>query len=216
MSKKFVALFNDAAGGPLRQLVLEQAADTTFTVKGVRQHGDPEATYLSVQMPGLIAANTTGVSDAPEKRFVTNAQLAGLVTLTPLGVLATQIALAGAKAGANSLLASVPAVDMNIDAATGLYTVPLGKSCIITSVVLRNCSGNLTTASIAFGWTSPTFADVIATATHTGLTGSTLQQKVLPMTGALVGTAGQVFSVLDTIKQGGAMTLTVDVYGYLF
>jgi hypothetical protein len=216
MTKKRVALFNDPAGGPLRQLVFEQASDTTFTVKGVRNPGDPEDAYLPVTIPGLITANTTGVADAPDKRFLTNAQLAALVTLTPLGVLATQVALAGAMAGANSLLASVAAVDMNKDAATGLYTVPIGKSCIITSVVLRNCSGNLTTASIAFGWTSPTFADVIATATHVGLTGSTLSEKVLAMAGALVGTAGQVFSVLDTIKQGGAMTITVDVYGYLF
>jgi hypothetical protein len=222
-SYRFVPLFDDAAGGPTPVLVLQQQTDMTWQVAGMQSIPGPlPPTLDTVTIGGLATlANMTGISNSPEKNTITDALRTALVTLVPLGTapITNQLLAVGNKLGSDSLLASVPTVNMNQDAATPLFTVPatpVSRSCIITMVVLRACSGSLTTASISFGFTSPTFADVIANAAHTELTGATLYTKLLAKAGALVGTAGQVFSVICNTKQGGAMTLTVDVYGYLF
>lgn len=199
MGKKYLSLFNDVTGGPPRQLVLDLQADGSWLILGVTCPGKPTLETLSVS--GL-ALSTLGVTDAVDLRFVTDAMLARLAILTALGT--------------EQLLASVAAVDMNKDPETALYVVPGGKSCIITKVVLRNCSGNLTTASISFGFTAAAYSDVIANATHVTLTGNTLYEIVSAKVGAKVGVAAATFSVIDNTKQGAAMTLTIDVYGYLF
>lgn len=117
---------------------------------------------------------------------------------------------------ADALLATVASVDMNTATASALYTVPTGKSAIITRVVVRNASTSLTTASYSFGFNSATYNDVIADATHTELTGSTLYTALNAKAGAKVGVAGDILKVLMNILQGGAATTTIDVFGYLF
>ena len=114
-------------------------------------------------------------------------------------------------------LASVPLVDMNLASAQPLYVVPSGFSCAITGVVFRNCSGSLSTASVSFGFDSGA-TNVISTATHTGLTDATHQDIALPAAGAVVGVAGTngTFSCIDSILQSAAMTVTLDIFGYLF
>src|SRR4029079_818111 len=84
-------------------------------------------------------------------------------------------------------LSTTALVDMNTATATTLYTVPTGFSCIITKVIVRLASTSLTTASYSFGYESTTFANVIANATHTELTGNTLYTILIPKTGAKVG-----------------------------
>lgn len=105
---------------------------------------------------------------------------------------------------------------MNTATATTLYTVPTGKSCIITHVIVRNASTSLTTASYSLGFNSAAFNNVIADATHTELTGSTLYTVLIAKAGATRGVAADTFKVLMNILQGGAATTTMDVYGYLF
>jgi hypothetical protein len=105
---------------------------------------------------------------------------------------------------------------MNTGTATTLYTVPTGFSCVITRVVVRNASTSLTTASYSFGFNSAAFDNVIANATHTELTGSTLLTVLIPKIGATVGAAAGTFKVLMNTLQGGAATTTMEVYGYLF
>jgi hypothetical protein len=114
------------------------------------------------------------------------------------------------------LLSSTAGVDMNTGTATTLYTVPTGFSCVITRVVVRNASTSLTTASYSFGFNSAAFDNVIANATHTELTGSTLLTVLIPKIGATVGAAAGTFKVLMNTLQGGAATTTMEVYGYLF
>lgn len=116
---------------------------------------------------------------------------------------------------AETKLATVASVDMNTATATTLYTVPTGRSCIITKVVVRNASTSLTTASYSFGFNSAPFNDVIADATHTELTGSTLYTALSAKAGAKVGVAADNFKVLMNTLQGGAATTTMDVFGYL-
>lgn len=117
---------------------------------------------------------------------------------------------------AESLLSTNALVNLNQAGETQLFTVPAGYSCVITRVVLRNASTSLTTASLAFGFNAGTDTDVIATATHTELTGATLYTILIPKTGAKIGVVAGVFSVITTILQGGAATCTIDVFGYLF
>ena len=113
-------------------------------------------------------------------------------------------------------LSSTPLVNLNTAPATTLYTVPAGKSCIITRVIMRLASTSLTTVSVSFGFTTAAFADVIADATHTELTGNTLYTILIPKVGAFIGVAAATFKVLCNILQGGAATATIDVYGILF
>lgn len=114
------------------------------------------------------------------------------------------------------LLSTTSGVDMNTATATTLYTCPTvsGRTCVITRVVVREASTSLTTAAYSFGWTSAAFSDVIANATHTELTGSTLLTTLFPKVGQKVGTTGGTFKVLMNTLQGGAATTTIDVYGY--
>jgi len=118
--------------------------------------------------------------------------------------------------GVECKLATVKAVDMNTAPAQVLYTVPAGYQCNITKVVFRNCSGSLTTASVSFGFDAGG-TNVVATALHTGLTDSTHQDIALPKAGAVVGVAGTngTLSCIDSILQGGAMTVTLDIFGVL-
>lgn len=117
---------------------------------------------------------------------------------------------------ASTKLATIAGVDMNSAAAQTLYTVPSGKSCIITRIVVRNASTSLTTASYSFGFNSASFNDIIANATHTELTGATLFTALLSKAGAKLGAAGDILKVLMNTLQGGAATTTIDVFGYLF
>lgn len=116
----------------------------------------------------------------------------------------------------DALLSTTAAVNMNTATATTLYTCPTGRSCVITKVVMRNASTSLTTASYSFGWTGAAFADVIANATHTELTGATLYTLLFAKAGSTLGTSTGTFKVLMNTLQGGAATTTIDVFGYTF
>ena len=115
-----------------------------------------------------------------------------------------------------TLLKRNTAVDFNTATATTLFTCPTGFSCIINKVIISAASTSLTTASVSFGWESTTFANVIANATHTELTGATLYTSLAAKTGATIGTTGGTFKMLCNTLQGGACTATVDVFGILY
>lgn len=117
---------------------------------------------------------------------------------------------------ADSLLSTTASVDLNTATATTLYTCPTGKSCIVTKVVIRDASVSLDTASVSFGWESATFANVIANATHTELTGATLYTVLAAKAGAVVGTSTGTFKVLANTLQGAPATATCDVFGFTF
>lgn len=118
------------------------------------------------------------------------------------------------SARAETKLATVSGIDLNTTAKTSLYTVPAGKSCIVTRLIVRGSSINLTTAAFGAGF-DPSAGDVVTSATHTELTGSTLYTTLAPKAGAAIGTAGSVLGIACTIAQGAAATATVDVIGYL-
>jgi len=114
-----------------------------------------------------------------------------------------------------SLLSSTASVSLNTANKTTLYTVPAGKTCIITHVIVRNASTSITTAEYGFGFNANA-DDVITSATHTELTGATLFVSLIPKAGAIRGAAADVFGVKCTVNQGAAATVTISVFGYLF
>jgi hypothetical protein len=105
-------------------------------------------------------------------------------------------------------------VDLNVTTKTTLFTVPTGKTAYITKIVVRDASASLTTASFGFGYNANA-DDVVASATHTTLTGGTLYEIIRPAAGALEGAAAAVFGVKCTIAQGSAATVVIDVFGYV-
>ena len=117
---------------------------------------------------------------------------------------------------AEKLLALASGVDLNTAVASTLYTVPGGKTALITRFIIYNASTSLTTVSFSIGFNSATFNDVLADATHTELTGATLFTVLNSMAGAKRGAATNVLKLLCNVLQGGAATADVRVFGILF
>lgn len=165
---------------------------------------DTNGNYTATKViPSGLGSSTAGVTDSADKRFITDTQQSALVALTAVA--------------SEQLLAGNKTVDMNAGAATLLYTVPAGKTCVITKVIVRVASISLTTASYSFGFNGPaTYDDVIANATHTELTGPTLLTILAAKAGAKLGAAADAFKCMVNTPQGAAATAKVDVYGYTY
>ncbi len=114
----------------------------------------------------------------------------------------------------------------NLAAAPGteksLYTVPVGKTAVIHTVVMRTFSADCTTAVVTFGHTGGAMEEWSGNVTLTGITASYAEQCVIlqpvPATTPLAKsffTAGEVFG-MEITTSGAASTCTIDVFGYLF
>lgn len=106
------------------------------------------------------------------------------------------------------------AADFNTTSRQNFITVPTGKTLLITRIVTRGVSASLSLAVFGFGFDSLA-TDVVAAAAHAALTGSTLMAVDVPIVGAKVGAATDVFGMKCTVPQGTAATGTVDIFGYL-
>lgn len=119
---------------------------------------------------------------------------------------------------ADTLLASVDSVDLNALAETTLFTCPVGKSCVITKVVLRNVVGAglpLGTASISFGWNTVNADDVIANGVR-AITAATNFEIIPATSDAEIGLTTGTFKIDVQTAEGAVLTATLDVFGYLF
>lgn len=112
------------------------------------------------------------------------------------------------------ILATKDLANLNVTTKTSIFTVPAGKTAIITRLVLRNASISLTTASFGFGFDAGA-TDVDGSTTHTELTGPTLASQTIVLSGAKVGAAADVFGIKCSIAQGAPATMSVDAFGYL-
>jgi hypothetical protein len=108
---------------------------------------------------------------------------------------------------------STTAVNFHIVEATTLYTVPAGRVCVPTSVILRG--GVMGTASVSFGFNSATYDNVIADTTYASVNGITKYQEVFPKAGAVLGAATEDFKIRVNSSAEDVM-ISVDVLGYLF
>lgn len=117
----------------------------------------------------------------------------------------------------NYCVAEAVAVDFNSATAQTLYTPPStsGRYFHPTKFVFRDPSLSLDTASYSVGSNSTSYNDLVANATHTGLTaaGKYIDLPVIS-TGATRVTAGSAIKVLMNTVQGAAATGYCDVFGY--
>lgn len=188
---KYIILY-DAAGGQSYQIPASVVA------------GLP---VVDLSVNGL-QLTTVGVSDSVDKRFVTDAELSNLVALAPIA--------AYAPAGAEVLLNLATLVDLNTATPPTIYTVPTGKSAIVTRFLVYLASTSLTTVSFSIGFNSANYNDVLADATHTELTGATLYTMLAAKAGAKIGTSAQALKLKNNTLQGGAATVSIAVFGITY
>ena len=115
----------------------------------------------------------------------------------------------------DSLLANSDAIDLNALAETVLFTVPAGKSCIITKVIMHTPSAAVGTASISFGFDTGDADDVIANGVRT-LTGATNYEIIPAKSDAVRGATAGTFKVDVNTAEGGALTAKFAVFGILY
>lgn len=116
------------------------------------------------------------------------------------------------------LLSSTAGIDLSNTNKQNLYTVPASRSCIVTDVIFRNPSADISLATVSMGF------DAAATNVYPGpltlvpltTAAAFLSAPVTTTVEHTIGAAAEVFG-LDTVTQEAAAdTVTVDVFGYLF
>jgi len=127
------------------------------------------------------------------------------------------------KEKAISLLKSNLLVPLDSAAETILFTVPTGKTCIVTHIIVHTPSASLSgVTSVAFGSNAGTRNDWDASARTLALiTGVTLSQM---LAATLPGdSADQVTTIIAAagtfgikVTTGAAVTATIDVFGFLY
>lgn len=111
-----------------------------------------------------------------------------------------------------TLLASVAAVDMSTGAKENLYTVPVGKKCIVSHVVVRSASGALGADNdFGDGVDADTWLQTVNLSTVAANEWYIIASNNVAYT---IFDAGDVFGVKKIA--GTAETATIDVFGYLF
>ncbi len=116
--------------------------------------------------------------------------------------------------GSIGVIDSISGVNLNTGTKSNLYTVPAGKILLLTGLLSRQASANLTTAVFGFGFDA-NCTDVITAALHTGLIDSTVAILDVPKVGFKIGSAASVLGCKCAVAQGQAATITVDIIGLL-
>lgn len=120
--------------------------------------------------------------------------------------------MADLKENAISLLSKSLLVDMATGTKEDLYTVPVGKKCIVTHVIVHTSTGALGTDNdFGDGAAADTWVQTVNLSTVIAT-----KYWIIETNNALwtVFDAGDVFGVLPIT--GAAQTATIDVFGYLF
>lgn len=126
------------------------------------------------------------------------------------------------KEKTRSLLSSTALCDLSSAATATLYTVPSGKTAIITNIVVRNASASLASvSSVAFGNNSATFDNWDSARTLAAVTATTLAIDLIPTLPADSATQTVTVCAENTnfsykVTTGAAVTATIDVFGYLY
>jgi hypothetical protein len=115
------------------------------------------------------------------------------------------------------ILSTTTGIDAKIVATTNLYTVPVGKTAVITSAVIRVTVADTITVvptvgiGIAAGET-----DIFASTALTGLDATTKVFRFDAIGTYVAGAAGNVIKLgIDTGATATTMTISVDLIGYL-
>jgi hypothetical protein len=120
--------------------------------------------------------------------------------------------MAALSENAITRLSTTTGVDMKTAASTTLYTVPTGKTAIITHVVIRNNSASLA------GGTDYDFTGWRQTVDLSGMTTVSTTFRVIyatDNTSYTATTAGTAFQITVSTGSSAACTATIEVFGYL-
>lgn len=187
-----VGRFNTAGNLELRKPLLLFDNDRTHNVR-VAASGVTTTSYTLTLPPAPPASASYPVSDT-----------SGFLSWEPVP---TQILR----------LASVTGIDAKTVATTNLYTVPSGKSAIITTAIFRltTVSGISGTLKAGIGVAAGE-NDILASEEFTAFN-TTGKVRVVPVQGnSALATATSVIKLgIDTAFTGTTATLTVDLFGYL-
>lgn len=115
-------------------------------------------------------------------------------------------------------LSTTVSIDVTTTGTTGLYTVPTGRSAVITAVIIRPTTATAVNADgvISVGTNASTYDDIIAATTLTGLDATTEHFVATPGGVSHTGAAAEVITFqVDTAETGTDLTVTVDLIGYL-
>lgn len=126
--------------------------------------------------------------------------------------------MADAKEKTQALLSSTVVNVATTATKLTLYTVPAGKSCVVTRIVVRSPSAscaNLTSVGFGFDTTCTNWKTSLSLANLTTVTTGFLTVDLTTVTQAIIGTAASVFGFYITTSTATG-TATVDVFGYLF
>lgn len=132
---------------------------------------------------------------------------------------------AGVSTGSQISILSTTTLNLNTNTKQTLYTVPAGKSAIVTMVVGRSPSVDLSggaTGRVDFGfnagatdWSAPGRLDpTVLTASNLFATLS--QDVVTGSTASVIGSATNVFGAICDVAFGSAATVVINVIGYEF
>lgn len=114
------------------------------------------------------------------------------------------------------LLASVSGVDMKTVAKEVLYTIPVGKKCIITHVIIRDPTDSLlggTEYDLGDGANCDTWVQDTNLA---GMTSTAHYYVVHAAAVYVIFDAGDVFGIKPITGSTAAADATLDVFGYLY
>lgn len=117
-------------------------------------------------------------------------------------------------------LVTVPDIDAKMVAITALYTVPAGKTLIVTDVVIRVTSftagGKTIQAVASFGSNAATYDDYLNSVTYTVAADDRAIHDTLLDAASPVYTAGASFRIsIETGSNATTEVWAVDVFGYL-
>lgn len=111
------------------------------------------------------------------------------------------------------LLGSALNVDMNAVAVPEIFTVPLGKTCIVTHAVVL-ADGDMSSASFGFGRDAGG-VDCLASAVHADLDGATKYVALKMEDAGIRGAAADIFKCGVTIVHGAPVTADLYIFGFL-
>jgi hypothetical protein len=120
--------------------------------------------------------------------------------------------MASLKENALTKVATMTLVDMKTAASVALFTVPVGKSFIVDTIVIRNNSASLA-GGTSYGFTSwRTGIDL------SGMTVTSGYRKLFTVDNTTYTpiAAGAVFYIVVTTGSTLACTATVEVFGHLY
>lgn len=117
-----------------------------------------------------------------------------------------------------SLLGSVDSVDLNDDvSSTTIYTVPIGRKCVLDHVRIRNLSANATSATCTIGQTGA-LTDFLDTQTLSGLSAAAATGILRPIPSAttvkgIEYTEGETLVFRVVVAAGVTCTATIEFFG---